>query len=200
MENLHIVPFSIKINKENRQKLNRHGSAVLWFTGLSGSGKSTLASALDAELYRRNIHSYVLDGDNIRAGLNKNLSFTKEDRKENIRRIGEVVKLFVDAGIIVLTAFISPYARDRQRVRDIVASDEFIEIYVKCPLKECECRDVKGLYQKARNGEIKGFTGIDDPYEESENPEITIDTVTLTVKESVDNIIDYLESNRIIPS
>ncbi len=188
-----IIPHRGKVKKEDRQKLKGHKSAILWFTGLSGSGKSTIAHAVEEKLYQMGIHTYVLDGDNVRTGLNKDLGFSPEDRKENIRRIGEVSKLFVDAGIIVLSAFISPYKKDREFVRNIVDDGEFIEIYVKCPIEVCESRDVKGLYKKAREGLIKNFTGIDDPYEEPENPEIVIETDKETVEESVEKIINYLK-------
>lgn len=188
-----IIPHEGNIKKEDRQRQKRHKSAILWFTGLSGSGKSTLAHAVEEKLFEMGIHTYVLDGDNIRTGLNKDLGFSAEDREENIRRIGEVAKLFVDAGIITLTAFISPYKKDRELIRDLVENGEFIEIYVKCPLEICEQRDVKGLYKKARAGIIKNFTGIDDPYEEPENPEIIVETDKETLEESVNKIIKYLE-------
>ena len=188
-----IIPHKGKIKKEDRQRLKGHKSAILWFTGLSGSGKSTLAHTLEEKLFEMGIHTYVLDGDNIRTGLNKDLGFSTKDREENIRRIGEVAKLFVDAGIIVLTAFISPYKKDREFVRNLVEKDEFIEIYVKCPLEICEQRDVKGLYKKARAGIIKNFTGIDDPYEEPENPEIVVETHNENLEESVNKIINYLK-------
>ncbi len=193
MKEKFIIPHRGKVKKEDRQKLKGHKSAILWFTGLSGSGKSTIAHAVEEKLYQMGIHTYVLDGDNVRTGLNKDLGFSPEDRKENIRRIGEVSKLFVDAGIIVLSAFISPYKKDREFVRNIVGNGEFIEIYVKCPIEVCESRDVKGLYKKAREGLIKNFTGIDDPYEEPENPEIVIETDKETVEESVEKIINYLK-------
>jgi len=188
-----IIPHEGKIKKEDRQRLNGHKSMILWFTGLSGSGKSTLANAVEERLFEMGIHTYVLDGDNVRAGLNKDLGFSQEDREENIRRIGEVAKLFVDAGIVTLTAFISPYKKDREFVRNLVKEDEFIEIYVKCPLEVCESRDVKGLYEKARKGIIKNFTGIDDPYEEPDNPEIVVETDRETIEESVNKIINYLK-------
>ncbi len=188
-----IIPHEGNIKKEDRQRQKGHKSAILWFTGLSGSGKSTLAHAVEERLFEMGIHTYVLDGDNIRSGLNKDLGFSAEDREENIRRIGEVAKLFVDAGIITLTAFISPYKKDRQLVRNLVENGEFIEIYVKCPLEVCEQRDVKGLYKKARAGIIKNFTGIDDPYEEPENPEIIVETDKESLEESVNKIIKYLE-------
>ena len=173
------------ITKLDRQRLNHHGSVILWFTGLSGSGKSTLAYQLEENLFKKGVRTYVLDGDNIRTGLNKDLGFSAEDREENIRRIAEVAKLFVDAGVVVLTAFISPYRKDRAIARSLVGADEFVEIYVKCPLEICEQRDAKGLYEKARSGIIKQFTGIDDPYEEPENPEIVIETDKMSVEECV---------------
>ncbi|HEX6594926.1 MAG TPA: adenylyl-sulfate kinase [Bacillota bacterium] len=193
-----IVWHKSEVTKENRQRLNRHRSAVLWFTGLSASGKSTISVALEKALHTKGIHTYRLDGDNIRHGLNNNLGFSPEDRTENIRRIGEVSKLMVDAGLITLAAFISPYAADRKQVRDLVETEEFIEIYVKASLEVCESRDPKGLYKKARLGEIKDFTGIDAPYEEPKNPEIIIDTVHLGVNESVQLIIDYLKQQKYI--
>lgn len=182
-----------EVTKQERQSRNGHKSAILWFTGLSGSGKSTVSVALEKELHDRGIHSYRLDGDNVRHGLNHNLGFSPEDRTENIRRIGEVSKLFVDAGLLVLTAFISPYVTDRKQVRELVNNDEFIEVYVKASLEVCESRDPKGLYKKARAGEIKGFTGIDDPYEAPENAEIVLETDHQDVDECVHQIITYLE-------
>jgi len=192
MKATNITWHESKVTKEDRQKLTKHKSAVLWFTGLSGAGKSTVSVAVEKELHDRGIHTYILDGDNIRHGLNNNLGFSPEDRKENIRRIGEVSKLFVDAGIITLTAFISPYREDRQMVRELLGEGEFIEVYVKCSLEECEKRDPKGLYKKARAGEIKGFTGIDAPYEVPENPELTIETDKQPLEESVKQVIQYL--------
>ncbi len=194
----YIVWHKSFITKANRQDKNNHKSCVLWFTGLSGSGKSSLANALDKKLHSLGIQSYVLDGDNVRHGLNKGLGFSKEDRKENIRRIGEVSKLFVDSGTIVSTAFISPFREDRSLVRELFPEGEFIEIYVRCPLEICEGRDPKGLYKKARSGEIKDFTGISSPYEEPENPEIIIETNNKSLTKSVDIIVDYLQSNKII--
>jgi adenylylsulfate kinase len=165
---------------------------------LSGAGKSTLAIALEKELYDFGIRSYVLDGDNIRHGLNKNLGFSPEDRKENIRRIGEVAKLFVDAGLFALSAFISPYREDRQMVRERFVPGEFIEVYVKCPLEVCERRDPKGLYKKARKGEIQNFTGISAPYEEPLNPEIIVETDKQTLEQSVQQIIGYLKERGLL--
>lgn len=188
-----IVWHESSVTKEDRQKLNKHKSPVLWFTGLSGSGKSTISVSLEKEIHSLGIRTYRLDGDNIRHGLNKNLGFSPEDRTENIRRIGEVGKLMSDAGLLTLTAFISPYREDRDLVRELLEEDEFIEIYVKCSVETCEQRDPKGLYKKARAGEIKGFTGIDAPYEEPENPELIIETDKLSLEESVQAIINYLK-------
>lgn len=187
-----VVWCQTEITKERRNTLNKQESAILWFTGLSGSGKSTIANAVEEYLHRHSIRTYILDGDNVRHGLNGDLGFSDEDRKENIRRIGEVSKLFIDAGVMVLTSFISPFVEDREFVRNIVHDHEFIEIYVKCPLDVCESRDVKGLYQKARKGEIKKFTGIDSPYEQPVNPEVVIDTAELSIDECVGVIVDYL--------
>ena len=189
-----VIPQIHKINKEDRNKLTGNNSFVVWFTGLSGSGKSTLANFLEQKLHEKGILTYILDGDNIRSGLNKDLDFSDAGRKENIRRIGEVAKLMTDAGVVVLTAFISPFREDRQTVRDLLDKNDFIEIYVKCDLNVCEERDVKGLYSKAREGKIKDFTGIDSPYEEPENPEFVIDTSENTIEESVEKIYNYLES------
>ena len=186
-----------RITKADREKLNGHPSFILWFTGLSGSGKSTLAHRLEEDLFKKNIRTYVLDGDNVRAGLNRDLGFSSEEREENIRRIGEVAKLLVDAGIVVLTAFISPYKRDRAFVRHLVKNGEFIEIYVKCPVETCEQRDVKGLYRKARRGIIKQFTGIDDPYEEPEHPEIVLETDKRNIEQCLQETLEFLESNRL---
>jgi adenylylsulfate kinase len=188
-----IIPHKGIVKKEDRKILNTHKSAILWFTGFSCAGKSTLAYKLEEKLYEKGLRAYVLDGDNVRTGLNKDLGFSAEDRKENIRRIGEVAKLFVDAGLIIMAAFISPYERDRESVRSIVEDDEFVEIYVKCSLDVCEQRDVKGFYKKAREGIIKNFTGIDDPYEEPEHPEIIVETDKMTVEKSVEKIMNYLE-------
>ncbi|MBM7570467.1 adenylyl-sulfate kinase [Aquibacillus albus] len=187
-----IVWHDSKVTKQERQQMNNHKSAVLWFTGLSGSGKSTVSVELEKKLYELGVHTYRLDGDNVRHGLNNNLGFSPEDRTENIRRIGEVSKLMVDAGLLTLSAFISPYREDRDKVRQILDEDEFIEIFVKASVETCEGRDPKGLYKKARAGEIKGFTGIDAPYEEPLNPELTINTDEQTVEESVSAIVHYL--------
>ncbi|MDF2658980.1 MAG: cysC [Paenibacillus sp.] len=192
----HIVWHTPRISRSDRCELNGHRSCVLWLTGYSGSGKSTLAFELERRLFDLNCRSYVLDGDNIRHGLNRNLGFSAEDRKENIRRISEVAKLFTDAGHIAITAFISPYREDRRLARSLFAEGDFIEVYVKCPIDECEKRDPKGLYKKARAGEIRDFTGISAPYEPPVRPEITIETDKLTPDESVERVLRYLQANR----
>jgi adenylylsulfate kinase len=180
------------VTKDERQKLNQHKSMMIWFTGLSGAGKSTLANLVEKELFKQGIHTYLLDGDNLRFGINKNLGFSTEDRKENIRRTAEVGKLFVDAGVVVLAALISPFQTDRNKARELFNEGEFIEIHVKCSASECEKRDPKGLYKKARAGIIKDFTGIDHPYEEPSNPEIVVDTSIMSVKEALAKITDFL--------
>ncbi|PJN89809.1 adenylyl-sulfate kinase [Bacillus sp. mrc49] len=197
-KNTNVTWHESSLTKDLRRKQNGHESTVLWFTGLSGSGKSTIANAVAKELYNRNIRSYVLDGDNIRHGLNKDLGFSEEDRTENIRRIGEVSKLFVDSGQFVLTAFISPFRADRQIVRDLLEEGEFIEVYIKCPIEECEVRDPKGLYDKARKGIIKDFTGIDSPYEEPVQPEIILESNQYSVEECVEQVISFLTAKRAI--
>jgi len=194
----HIIWHSTTVTKKDRHEMNGHKSCVLWFTGLSGSGKSTLANAVDQALFEAKCRSYVLDGDNIRHGLNQDLSFGTEDRKENIRRIGEVAKLFVDSGLIVSTAFISPFVSDREQVRQLFEDGEFIEIYCKCPIQVCEHRDPKGLYKKARKGEIPDFTGITSPYEAPIDPEIIIDTNTMNIFESVSYIVNFLKDRKIL--
>jgi adenylylsulfate kinase len=190
------------IAREDRNQLLGQQGATLWFTGLSGSGKSTVAVALEQSLFHRSKLSYRLDGDNIRLGINKNLGFSADDRSENIRRIGEIAKLFVDSGVIALSSFISPYRADRDRVRELHAESNFafIEVFVDCSLAEAEARDPKGLYKKARAGEIKNFTGIDDPYEAPTQPEIHLHTDKMTLEEEVDVIMDYLEQHGFIDS
>lgn len=184
-----------RVSKEERRKLMGHKSFLVWFTGLSGSGKSTLATALERELFSRGFHTFVLDGDVIRKGLNKDLGFSAEDRTENIRRVGEVAKLMVDAGLVTIAAFISPFRRIRQMVRGLMEPGEFIEVYLDCPLEVCEMRDPKGLYAKARQGLIKEFTGIDSPYEPPENPELVLNTAQESVQESLNKLMRYLEEN-----
>jgi adenylylsulfate kinase len=185
------------VTRPDRERMNGHKGCCVWLTGLSGSGKSTVAVALEKALCERSVRTYVLDGDNVRHGLNKNLGFSPADRTENIRRIGEVAKLFVDAGLVALTAFISPYRADRDQVRAIMAND-FVEVYVDCPLDVCEQRDVKGLYKKARAGEIKEFTGISAPYEAPAKPELTARTGSQTVEQSVAQILGYLEGRGVL--
>ena len=184
-----------RVSAGDRAELMGHKSALLWFTGLSGAGKSTVANTVDHLLHQKGFHTYVLDGDNIRMGLNKNLGFSPEDRTENIRRIGEVGKLFTDAGLLTMTAFISPYREDRDQVRALFDEGQFLEVYVKADLETCEKRDPKGLYKKARAGEIKGFTGIDAPYEEPANPELTLDSDGKDVDTLAAEVVDYLEAN-----
>ena len=190
-----IVWHSSHIDKNQRAKIKNQKPCILWFTGLSGSGKSTIANALESKLYSMNYHTYLLDGDNIRHGLNSDLGFDDKSRIENIRRIGEVAKLFVDSGLIVLTAFISPFKSDREWVRDLVEEDEFIEIFVDTPIDVCEGRDPKGLYKKARGGEIQNFTGIDSPYEAPINPEIYLINSKVTIDNNVDIILEFLINN-----
>lgn len=186
------------VTSEERSKLNGHQGAVLWFTGLSGCGKSTIANAVDRLLHDRGIHTYVLDGDNVRMGLNKNLTFSPEDRTENIRRVGEVAKLFADSATIVLTAFVSPYKQDRDQVREIIGEGKFHEVLVNASLETCEARDPKGLYKKARAGEIKDFTGIDAPYEAPETPELMLDSDSKGIEELANEVIAHLETNGLL--
>lgn len=192
-EQKNIFKHEFDIQKEVREKLKNQNAFLIWFTGLSGSGKSTIANALEVELYNRKFHTYLLDGDNIRKGINSDLSFSPKDRSENIRRIGEIANLMIDAGLIVLASFVSPYKSDRQQVKNIVGSSNFIEVYVSTPLEVCEKRDTKGLYAKARKGEIKGFTGIDAPYEPPENADIIIDTDEVTITEAVGIILKKIQ-------
>ena len=188
------------VSREDRRKLKGHSGVVLWFTGLSASGKSTIASAVELLLMRRGMHTYLLDGDNVRYGLNKNLGFSAEDRAENIRRIGEVAGLMADAGLITLTAFISPYRIDRENVRASLGTGRFIELYCKASLATCEGRDPKGLYKKARAGEIRHFTGIDDPYEVPEAPDVILDSDNKDVATLADEVIAHLEAIDILPT
>ncbi len=191
----------VAVTREDREQLNRHASMILWFTGLSGSGKSTLAHAVGLKLHQLGCRTVVLDGDNVRHGLCGDLGFSHEDRTENIRRIGQVARLFIDAGLIVLTAFISPYRVDRERVRRMVEREsDFIEIYCDCALEICEERDVKGLYQRARKGEIEAFTGISSPYEKPKNPDLVLSTGEFGVDECVGQIIEYLKSRQLFPA
>jgi len=187
------------ITRGDRAQQRGHRSAILWFTGLSGAGKSTLANAVNAALFDRGLACYVLDGDNVRHGLCKDLGFSDADREENIRRIGEVAKLFLDAGVVVLTAFVSPFQADRQRARELVEAGDFIEIHCAADLAVCEQRDTKGLYAKARAGEIKEFTGISSPYEAPEAPELRVDTGSQSLEQSVEQVLAYLGAQGVIP-
>lgn len=193
-----VVWHAHQVSRDQRAAQKKQKPCVIWLTGLSGSGKSTLANALEVELHAAGHHSYLLDGDNIRMGLNKGLGFSNEDRVENIRRIGEVAKLFADAGLIAITAFISPFSADRDLVRKLMPAGEFIEVYVKAPLDVCETRDPKGMYKKARAGQIKNFTGIDSPYEAPQSPEMVIDTSQGPVTESVAQLVKFLRQRSII--
>ncbi len=193
-----VVWHHATVTRERRETLNGHRAVILWFTGLSGAGKSTIAHEVEEQLHQLGCHTFVFDGDNVRHGLCGDLGFSIEDRTENIRRIGEMVKLFLGAGVISLTAFISPLRSDRQRVRDLVPEGDFIEVYCRCSVEVCESRDVKGLYKKARAGEIKDFTGISSPYEEPENAEVVIDTDKQSLEESVQAVIGYLRQRGII--
>lgn len=188
-----VIPHHFNITQEQRSSLKKHEAFLLWFTGLSGSGKSTIANALENTLYQKGIHTYTLDGDNVREGLNNNLSFSPEDRTENIRRIAEVANLMVDAGLVVLASFVSPYEQDRENIKKIVGANRYIEIFVNTSIEECERRDVKGLYAKARSGEIDNFTGINAPYEAPESANIEIDTQNITIEEAVSIILNYIE-------
>ncbi|MCP4572460.1 MAG: adenylyl-sulfate kinase [bacterium] len=187
-----------EVTHEARLQRHGHRAAILWFTGLSGAGKSTLSQAVEKELFQRRCHTYILDGDNIRFGLNRDLGFSPDDRTENIRRIGEVAKLMMDAGVICLTAFISPYRTDRQGAREITPEGKFIEVYCKCSLEECERRDPKGLYKKARAGEISEFTGISAPYEEPENAEIVVETDKNSVEACARQIVESLKARGVL--
>lgn len=186
-----IVKHQFKITAEDRHFMNRHNSFMVLFTGLSGSGKSTIANALEQKLHQLHLHSYILDGDNLRSGINKDLDFSPEDRAENIRRIGEIGKLFVDAGIVILAAFVAPYEKDRNLIRNIVGKDNFVEVFVNTSLKVCEARDVKGLYKKARKGEIENMTGISAPYEKPLHPDLVL-TENNSVEEAVQLVYDKI--------
>lgn len=197
--NNHTTPHEGKVKRNQRWNLNGHKSALVWLTGLPGSGKSTISHELEYRLFRQNIKTYVLDGDNVRQGLCKDLGFSADDRRENLRRVGEVALLFVDAGILTIAAFASPYRADRRMVRQMFAPGDFIEVYLRCDVTVCEERDPKGLYKKARCGEIKNFTGISDPYEPPEHPEIVLATDRMSIDESVERIVGYLKDKGVIP-
>jgi adenylylsulfate kinase len=198
MKTPNTIYHNATVTRKRRNQLNKHKSAVIWFTGLSGSGKSTLAHSVEEELYRLGCRTFVLDGDNVRHGLSSNLTFSDDDRKENIRRIGEVANLMMEAGVIAMSAFISPFKEDRNLVRQLLTQGDFIEIYCKASLETCESRDVKGLYKRARAGEIKSYTGIDSPYEAPDSPELIIDSESESLEESVAKVIDFLKSKGII--
>tara|TARA_Y100001956_G_scaffold28766_1_gene28439 strand:- start:309 stop:905 length:597 start_codon:yes stop_codon:yes gene_type:complete len=193
-----IVWHNYAVNKSQRSEQKGHKPVILWFTGFSGSGKSTVAGALESALHQQGVHTYLLDGDNVRHGLCKDLGFSDEDRVENIRRVGELSKLMVDAGLVVLTAFISPFQAERDMVRNLVGDGEFIEVFLDTPLDVCEQRDPKGLYKKARAGEIKHFTGIDSDYQMPVNPEIRIDTSANSLEQSVQQLVAYLKDKQVI--
>lgn len=194
-----VVWHAATVTRARREKQKGHGSGVLWFTGLSGSGKSTLAHSVEEKLHQLGCATFVLDGDNVRHGLCSDLGFSREDRAENIRRIGEMVKLFLDAGVLVLTAFISPFRADREYIKQLVGSENFFEVYCRCPLEICEQRDVKGFYQKARQGFIKEFTGISSPYEEPEAPDLLLDTANTSLEDSVLKVISIPRLRGILP-
>ena len=198
MKTPNVIYHNATVTRERRNQLNSHKSVVIWFTGLSGSGKSTLAHSVEEELHNLDCVTFVLDGDNVRHGLSSNLTFSDDDRKENIRRIGEAAKLMMEAGIIAMTAFISPFKKDRNLVRQLLPQGDFIEIFCKASLETCESRDVKGLYKRARAGEIKNYTGINSPYEAPDNPELIIDTENESLEESIAKVIDFLKSKEII--
>ena len=193
MKSSNVIYHHASVTRQRRNKLNEHRSVVLWFTGLSGSGKSTLAHSVEEKLYQKGCRTFVLDGDNVRHGLNSNLDFSESHRTENIRRISEVSKLMLESGLIVMTAFISPFNKDRNEAKRLISNDDFIEIYCKASLEKCEARDVKGLYKKARAGKIKNYTGIDSPYEVPENPDLIIDTDNETLDNAVFKILNFLE-------
>jgi adenylylsulfate kinase len=198
MKTPNTIYHSATVTRERRNQLNDHKSVVIWFTGLSGSGKSTLAHSVEEELHNLDCRTFVLDGDNVRHGLSSNLSFSDDDRKENIRRIGEAAKLMMESGVIAMTAFISPFKKDRNLVRQLLTQGDFIEIYCNASLEVCESRDVKGLYKRARAGEIKKYTGIDSPYEAPVNPELVINTENESLEESVGKVINFLKSRDVI--
>jgi adenylylsulfate kinase len=198
MKSTEVVWHHATVSRNRRNQQNNHKSIVLWFTGLSGSGKSTLAHAVEEELHQMGCRTFVLDGDNIRHGLNSDLSFSDEDRKENIRRVGEISKLFIEAGVIVLAAFISPFREGRRKVRSMIPHSDFLEIYVDCPIEVCEARDVKGFYQKARSGEISEFTGISSTYEAPEAQELTLNTSKESLSEAIAKIMELLNNRGIL--
>ncbi|MFK5981640.1 MAG: adenylyl-sulfate kinase [Flavobacteriaceae bacterium] len=189
-----IIPHHFNVSKEERSSLKKHQPLLLWFTGLSGSGKSTIANAVEVALFNKGIHTYLLDGDNVRKGLNNNLSFSPEDRTENIRRVAEVSNLMIDAGLVVLAAFVSPYKKDREMIKNTVKDSSFVEIFIDTSLEECERRDTKELYAKARKGLIKDFTGVNAPYEIPENPDVLIETENTSVEDAVNEVMKYINN------
>ena len=195
----HVVWYNAHVTRRDRNILNRHASGVLWFTGLSAAGKSTIAHGVEKKLFNLGIRSYVLDGDNVRHGINADLGFSRDDRKENIRRIVEIAKLLVDGGLIVLASFISPFKEDREFVRKCFSGDNFYEIYIKCSMQECQKRDPKGMYDKARKGIIKHYTGVSAPYEEPESPQLIIDTEKNDIADSIKLVLDYMDSMGLLP-
>jgi adenylylsulfate kinase len=197
MKSPNVIKHRATVTRGRREQQNKHKSVIIWFTGLSGSGKSTIAHVVEEELYLAGCQTFVFDGDNVRHGLCANLSFSEADRHENIRRIGEMAKLFTEAGVIALTAFISPFRADRDRVRALVSENDFIEIYCNSPLEVCEQRDSKGLYKMARDGEIKNYTGISSPYEAPEHPDLELDTAAKSVEYNVEKVMDYLAKRKI---
>ena len=188
----HITPHNYNITRSDRRHRNKHNSFLIWFTGLSGSGKSTIANLVEKELFKNGINTYILDGDNVRNGINKDLTFSPEDRTENIRRIAEVANLFIDSGTVVLAAFVSPYKKDRENIKNIVKDVNFVEVFVNTSIEECEKRDIKGLYKKARAGEISNMTGISAPYEAPENPDVEIQTEKESIEDSVQKVLHYI--------
>jgi adenylylsulfate kinase len=199
-DSTNVVWHHATVTRERREAQNGHKSCVLWFTGLSGAGKSTLAHAVEEQLHQLGCRTFVLDGDNVRHGLSSNLGFSEDDRRENIRRIGEAAKLMMEAGVIAMTAFISPFRADREAVRNLMPHGDFFEVYCKAALETCEARDVKGLYKKARAGEIKNYTGIDSPYEAPEKPELVVDTDALSIEQSVNEVLNLLQARGKLPS
>ncbi len=197
-EKLHIIPHDHSVTKALRNELNGHKSFTVWFCGLSGSGKSTIANEVEKYLYSNSCKTYILDGDNVRKGLNNNLDFTEESRKENLRRVSEVAKLMVDAGLVVLTAFISPFEEERTFAKNIIGEDSFVEVFIDTPLEICEQRDVKGLYKKARTGEISNFTGISSPFEAPSNPDLVVKTANRPLADCVQEVINYLKNKNLI--
>jgi adenylylsulfate kinase len=197
MKSPNVIKHRATVSRSRREQQNKHKSVIIWFTGLSGSGKSTIAHVVEEQLYLAGCRTFVFDGDNVRHGLCANLSFSKEDRHENIRRIGEMAKLFTEAGVIALTAFISPFKADRERVRALVSENDLIEIYCNTPLEVCEQRDTKGLYKKARAGEIKNYTGISSPYEPPKHPDLELDTAEKSVEFNVEKVMEYLAKRKI---